>query len=92
VAEGKFTVLMAYASRSPHWPQISSVMQAGTPAADKAARIRDLLEACGARAKVEELAASYADQVRDLLAASRLPPGLRSDLGDLLELAVRRLR
>ncbi|MCG2624857.1 polyprenyl synthetase family protein [Arthrobacter sp. I2-34] len=91
LAEAKYTPLLAYASNCPEWPRIRALL-AGAPGTREVALIRRLLESCGARAYVEDLAESYAARARDRLAAAGLPAGLRTDLVDLLEQAVRRSR
>jgi geranylgeranyl diphosphate synthase type II len=91
LAEAKYTPLMAYASSCPEWTRISALL-ARAPGTREAVQIRRLLESCGARAYVEDLAECYAARAREQLAGSGLPVRLRTDLRDLLEQAVRRSR
>ena len=66
--EGKFTTLIAYARTTPAWPQIAPVLAAGTADDDDAARVRTLLEECGARTYVEDLSADFTRQARESVA------------------------
>lgn len=54
--EGKFTPLIAYARTTAAWPQIRRHLGDGEADPADVARVRGLLEACGARAHVEGLA------------------------------------
>lgn len=74
--EGKCTPLMAYARGTDAWPRIAPHLGAG--AADEAAvgRVRALLEECGARRYVEELAAELGEAARAAVAHLPLAPVL----------------
>ncbi len=54
--EGKMTALMAHARTTDAWPRIRLYLEAGTADEDDVARVRTLLEECGARDHVEVLA------------------------------------
>jgi len=66
--EGKCTTLVAYARTTSAWPQIAPVLAAGTADEADAARVRTLLEECGARAYVEDLAVDFTRQARESVA------------------------
>ncbi|GLB67691.1 polyprenyl synthetase family protein [Arthrobacter mangrovi] len=91
LAEGKCTPLIAYARLCPEWEQLAELL-GGTPTRQDAARARRLLEQCGAREYVEDLAECYASRARAALAESALPEALVADLESVLERAVQRRR
>ncbi|WP_448073874.1 polyprenyl synthetase family protein [Georgenia yuyongxinii] len=74
---GKCTPLVAHARTTPWWPQIAPFV--GDPALDEpaAARVRELLEACGSRQFIEDLAAGYAEAARSVADAVGLAPRLQ---------------
>jgi len=66
--EGKFTTLVAVARTTPAWAQIAPILTAGTADEADADQVRSLLEQCGARAHVEDLAADLTRQARQSVA------------------------
>lgn len=66
--EGKCTPLIAHARTTDRWPQIHPHLAAEHIDHETAERVRLLLEQCGSRAYVEELASSLADQARQSVA------------------------
>ncbi|MCM3662262.1 polyprenyl synthetase family protein [Georgenia satyanarayanai] len=66
--EGKCTPLIAYARTTPAWAQIRPYLASGTADDDDAARVRLLLEECGARAFVEGLAEELTGEAREAVA------------------------
>lgn len=92
--EGKLTAMMAYAGRTPAWPELRGLLgRVGAGDGDGAAemaRVRELLVSCGALDFVEEaIRQSVAESVR-LLEGAGLPDGLRTELAQLSRLAAER--
>lgn len=84
--EGKRTLLIAHAARTPHWPTIRRWW--GDPQLDEpgATRLRETLELCGARAATEAAIEHEAERTRALISAAWLP----ADLERMLLAEVRR--
>lgn len=84
--EGKRTLLIAHAARTEQWPNIAEGW--GDPQLDEpgAARLRELLERCGARAAAEDAIEREAERARALIGAAWLP----DDLERMLHAEVRR--
>lgn len=66
--EGKCTPLMAFARTTPAWTHIHPYLVSGVIDDADAARVRTLLEECGARAYVEGLAADLDREAREAVA------------------------
>lgn len=66
--EGKCTPLIAYARTTPAWPQIRPFLTSGRDDDDAASRVRTLLEECGARAYVEDLAEELGREAHESVA------------------------
>ncbi|WP_194928700.1 polyprenyl synthetase family protein [Pseudactinotalea sp. HY158] len=62
--EGKFTPLIAFARTTSQWPLIAPYLGVEGLTAHEAGHVRELLELCGARAFVEELARDFASRAR----------------------------
>jgi geranylgeranyl diphosphate synthase type II len=90
--EGKRTVLMAYASRTPEWSEIAP--QLGDPelAEDGAARIRSALVASGARSFAEALARDFANRAWEALASKALPDVVREEFRPLMAAVLERVK
>ena len=82
--EGKSTPLIAHARTTSTWPAIRPYLTAGTVNEDDAARVRALLEECGARAFVEDLAQEMAQSAREVI--DELP--IAGLLGDWVDAVV----
>lgn len=82
--EGKQTVLIALARRTPHWERISARFGAADLDAADAATIRAALEAGGARDEVERMIAEAIEDARRLLRAADLPAEARDVLDALI--------
>lgn len=70
--EGKATALIALARRTGHWPLLAPYVGDLDLTEAGAARARELLEACGARAGVEAMVTDH--RADALAAADELPP------------------
>jgi geranylgeranyl diphosphate synthase, type II len=81
--EGKATALISHARGTHAWPEIAR--HVGDPALDgeRAEVARRLLEECGARAHVEELADGYLSAAVQAAEDGRLPASLVTELTDL---------
>ncbi|WP_152192222.1 polyprenyl synthetase family protein [Georgenia satyanarayanai] len=66
--EGKCTPLIAFARTTPAWAHIHPYLVSGVIEDADAARVRTLLEECGARAYVEGLAADLDREAREAVA------------------------
>ncbi|WP_193312833.1 polyprenyl synthetase family protein [Georgenia subflava] len=75
--EGKCTPLMTYARDTDAWPEIAPHLGAETVDEGTAARVRDLLLACGARRFVEDLARGYAQAASEVVAHLTVAPLLQ---------------
>lgn len=74
--EGKITSLISIAQSTPEWEQISPHFGEASLTAAEAARIQSLLEASGARARVEARIAAELDALHSLLLGTALPAAL----------------
>jgi geranylgeranyl diphosphate synthase, type II len=74
---GKCTPLVAHARTTPWWPQIAPFVGDPTLGEPEAARVRELLDECGSRVFIEDLAAGYAEAARSVADAVGLEPGLQ---------------
>ena len=81
--EGKRTALIAHARGTAAWPEISQHL--GDPELDdvRAETLRGLLEVCGSRAFVEELADSYLTTALQTAEDAGLESSLLGELSDL---------
>lgn len=81
--EGKVTALIAHARNTPSWAEIAPHF--GDPTLDgaRADLARRLLEECGSRTFVEELADSYLSAAVAAAEEAGVPPTLRAELSDL---------
>ncbi|MEE6281347.1 polyprenyl synthetase family protein [Georgenia sunbinii] len=71
---GKTTPLISYARTTAAWPAISPYLHAGTVDEEDVARVRDLLELCGARAFVADLVQEMAASARNAVAHLAIAP------------------
>lgn len=90
LVEGKYTLLMSYASNTKEWEQISALLGRRTLSADQADQVRHLLDACGSREYVEAQAEECANSARDVLASATLPEPLALDLSAIVDQSVGR--
>jgi geranylgeranyl diphosphate synthase type II len=90
--EGKRTVLIAYASTTPEWPDVSSLI--GDPDLTEAGaqRVRELLISSGARAFAEDLARHYATRALARLAEPHIPAALRAELHPVADAVLGRVK
>jgi len=87
--EGKVTALIAHARGTDAWAEISQYVGDATLDADRARVACRLLEECGSRAFVEELADSYLTAAMRAAEEARLERSLRAQLSDLCQRILR---
>lgn len=90
LVEGKYTLLMSYASNTSEWEQISGLLGLRTLSADQANQVRHLLTSCGSREYVEAQAQEYARSAREVLSGATLPEPLAADLDAIIDHCVER--
>lgn len=90
LVEGKYTLLMSYASTTGSWPDIRRLLNRPVISSSQADAVRGLLESCGARGYVEDQAGRCTRDALELLRTSDLPRGLAAELSSLLDHAVAR--
>jgi geranylgeranyl diphosphate synthase type II len=81
--EGKVTALIAHARSTDAWTEISQYVGDPTLDAERADVARRLLEACGSRAFVEELADNYLTAAVRAAEGAGVEPSLRAELSTL---------
>ena len=90
--EGKRTVMISFATTTPAWVSIATLVgDPGLTEAD-ALVIRDVLTKCGARAFAEDLARSYGQRALARLSESHMPPTLREELHPVAENVIGRVK
>ncbi|WMY78539.1 polyprenyl synthetase family protein [Citricoccus sp. I39-566] len=82
--EGKHTALLAHARSTPDWAALRPFVGDPDLGHDGAGRARTLLERCGARATVQELADRHLDEALADAARSPIPGALAGVLTDLV--------
>lgn len=90
--EGKHTMLVAAARRTPAASELDALLGGPGLDAEQARRARDLLEQCGARREVEGMVAQCAAEARGLLDSARLPEALEQGLRRVVGGATERIR
>ncbi len=88
--EGKHTPLIAHARTTEHWPRIAPYLATGEVDEAAAARVRRLLERCGARAFAENLVTELAEEARGTVAHLPVAPLLAGWVGIVLRTKERR--
>jgi geranylgeranyl diphosphate synthase type II len=78
--EGKRTVLIAYATSTREWADVAHLVGCDDLTEADAARVREVLVACGARSFAEGLARYYANRALARLAEPHIPQALRGEL------------
>jgi geranylgeranyl diphosphate synthase type II len=78
--EGKRTVLIAYATSTAEWAAVEQSFGSPDLDDDGAARIREVLTSCGAKAFTEGLARYYVNRALARLGEPHIPPTLRAEL------------
>lgn len=81
--EGKLTALITHARGTDAWRDIAPYFGDPDLDADRVAVARDLLEECGSRAVVEELAESYLAAAVRTAEEARIAPSLVAELSDM---------
>lgn len=78
--EGKRTVLIAYATTTDRWSELSTLLGDPELTDAQAERARELLTECGARTFAEGLARYYANRALNRLVLPHIPASLRAEL------------
>ena len=90
--EGKRTVLIAYATGTSEWREISAFIGKPDLSKGEAALVRSVLETCGARGFAESLAREHAKRALDRLDAAGVPAALRDELVPIVDAVLDRVR
>ncbi len=90
--EGKRTVLIAYATSTPEWADIGSLVGKVDLDDADAERVRELLVASGARDFADGLARYYANRGLTRLAEPHIPSSLRAELHPVADAVLGRVR
>lgn len=90
LVEGKYTLLMSYASNTDEWEQISALLRQPALSQDQAGQVRQLLDRCGSRRYVENQASEYANSARTVMADAALPEPLQVGLSAIIDHCVGR--
>lgn len=90
--EGKRTALIAFASQSAQWPEISHLIGNDHLSASEAAFVREVLEQTDAKKYTQRLAADYADEAVAALHGSNIPEELIASLTPVVKSVVERVR
>ncbi len=90
--EGKRTMLVAAARRTPAAAELDAVLDGRRIGEAEARHARDLLERCGARREVEELVEQCAAEALALLGEAGLPAALDAELRRVVAGATERAR
>lgn len=89
--EGKLTPLISHARTTAAWPQIAPGFGDPELGEARAAHLRRVLDECGSRRFVEDLASDYRAAARDVVASLPLPDDLVGSLTELTEGLTRRV-
>ena len=90
--EGKRTVLIAYASTTPEWADVSTMIGDPELTEEGAQRVRELLTSSGARKFAEDLARHYANSALARLAEPHIPAALRAELHPVADAVLGRVK
>lgn len=90
--EGKRTVLIAYATSAPGWDGLRDLFGDPGLTEEGAARLRDHLVSCGAKAFAEGLARYYANRALTRLVEPHIPAALRAELHPVADAVLGRVR
>ncbi len=90
--EGKRTVLIAYATSTRAWTEVDSVFGTDELTDEQAARIREVLVSCGAKAFAEGLARYYGNRALARLSEPHIPQALRTELHPLADDVLGRIK
>lgn len=90
--EGKRTMLVAAAQRTPAGAELDAILDQHEISAEQALRARELLECSGARREVEDMIARSAAEACALLDAAHLPDALDRALRGIVGGATERIR
>lgn len=90
--EGKRTALIAFASQTPQWPEISHLVGNDNLSASEAAFVREVLEQTYAKKYAQRLAADYADEAIAALHGAHVPEVVINNLTPVVKTVVERVR
>jgi geranylgeranyl diphosphate synthase type II len=90
--EGKRTVLVAYATSTREWDSIASSIGDPELSEERAAAVREVLVACGAKSFAEGLARYYANRALARLAEPHIPAALRTELHPVADAVLGRVK
>jgi geranylgeranyl diphosphate synthase type II len=90
--EGKRTVLIAYATSTREWAEVEHLFGCEDLTDEDAARLREVLVGCGARAFTEGLARYYANRALARLAEPHIPVALRLELHPVADAVLGRVK
>jgi geranylgeranyl diphosphate synthase type II len=90
--EGKRTVLIAYATSTREWAEVEHLFGCEDLTDEDAARLREVLVGCGARAFTEGLARYYANRALARLAEPHIPAALRLELHPVADAVLGRVK
>lgn len=88
--EGKVTPLIAYARTTACWATIAQDVGDPHLTPARAQHVRDVLESCGARAAIEDLATDYVSTALSVTADLPVPDQFRAWVSEMTATAVRR--
>lgn len=88
--EGKITPLVAYARTTSCWPTIAHDVGDPELTLERACYVRDVLESCGARGAIEELAHGYIATAHSAIADLPVPEEFRTWAAQMTATAVAR--
>jgi geranylgeranyl diphosphate synthase type II len=83
IREGKVTPLMCYALQRSESSELSEILERGDADESDAARVKEILEAVGARSFIEQLIAEHNNAALAAIAAAAIPPALREQLREV---------
>lgn len=90
--EGKRTAIIAFAAATPEWAQLQQLVGKHNLSENEATQVKATLEAIGARAFTEKLAANYAEKAAAALAVDCVPAALRERLQPVIATVLERVR
>lgn len=90
--EGKRTVLIAYATSTREWADVSSLVGDPELTDEQADAVREVLVSCGARTFAEGLARFYGNRGLARLAEPHIPPALRAELHPVADAVLSRVK
>jgi geranylgeranyl pyrophosphate synthase len=90
IREGKITPLMCYALRRTETGELAEILGRGETSEADAARVREILEAVGARSFIEQLIDDYTRAALSAIESQAIPGALREQLAEVASKARQR--